>query len=653
MAVARMKKVTILAYQDVQDDLFERLRDLGIMEVRKTTELPANTRSHGEDKESAERLSKLLTIKAYFERYTTVKKGLLDMFTGKKPEISREEFETVVSGYDLDEVFLKVQKHESRLKELSQEIVSRNALLEQIVPWEGLDLPLDRICSSTACSVVLFTIPVSKQDELLQESCGLGNKVWEIGQTAGYSWIVLNEDKDHLLQRISSSGGTVVDYSQWLVYPEASTVRELISSLTARIKAAEEEIEAIKREGTEMASDLIHVLALVDHIQDERNLDKAMAQAGETDYTLVVEGFVRARDVQKLTAGLSDLRDVHIEYQDATEADDPPVFLENHPIIRPFEVITNIFGYPKYNEVDPTPILAPFFWVFYGMCLGDAVYGIVQTLVCWLFLKKVKPQGDGDKLPRLLMYCGVSTTIAGALMGSWLADLPTVLFPGTPVEWFVKKLTLLDPVANPLTLLIVSFALGIVQVWVGIVVKMYSTIRAGDVKEAILSSGSWVLFLPGLVGTGLAKVGVLHSQVPFWVMVAGALLIMYSSSRGQKNVLLKPFAGAYGLYSTVGYFSDTMSYARLLALGLASAIIGMVVNKIAHLFTSLIPYVGWVLFPIVLLGGHAFNLIINVLGSFIHSGRLQFVEFFTKFFEGGGRPFKPLTRVSENVSVLE
>ena len=116
---------------------------------------------------------------------------------------------------------------------------------------------------------------------------------------------------------------------------------------------------------------------------------------------------------------------------------------------------------------------------------------------------------------------------------------------------------------------------------------------------------------------------------------------------------MKPFSGLYGLYGTIGYFSDTMSYSRLLALGLASAIIGMVVNKIAFLMGSMIPVVGWVFVPVILIGGHVFNLVINVLGSFIHAGRLQFVEFFTKFFEGGGRPFKPLTRVNDNVSLTD
>jgi V/A-type H+-transporting ATPase subunit I len=198
---------------------------------------------------------------------------------------------------------------------------------------------------------------------------------------------------------------------------------------------------------------------------------------------------------------------------------------------------------------------------------------------------------------------------------------------------------------------VISIVLGVIQVWVGILVKMYALIRAGEVKEGILSQGSWGLLIPGLMGVVAQKAGIINSSIPLYVMYLGAFLVMYSASRGQKNILLKPFAGLYGLYSIVGYFSDTMSYSRLLALGLASAVIGVVVNKMAELVVGMVPVVGWVFVPIILLGGHIFNLVINVLGSFIHAGRLQFVEFFTKFFEGGGRPFKPLKRVSDNVSL--
>ncbi len=360
---------------------------------------------------------------------------------------------------------------------------------------------------------------------------------------------------------------------------------------------------------------------------------------------------MKARDLGLLEEGLREFTEIELVAEDPSPGDDVPVFLENHPIIRPFEVITNIFGFPKYDEIDPTPFLAPFFWLFFGICLGDAVYGIVLTIGAWWFMKSQGLKPPGDKLPRLLMYSGISTLLAGAATNSWMADLVSVFLPGTSVERFLTRLALINPIEDPLTMMLVSFAFGIFHVWVGIGVKMLSSFRKGEYSDGVWSSGSWLVFLPGLVFWVVSKAGIIKSQIPLYVMAIGALMVMYGASRSQKNILLKPFTGLYGLYGIVSYFSDTLSYSRLLALGLASAIIGVVVNKISQLVSMMVPIVGWVLVPVILAGGHVFNLVINVLGSFIHAGRLQFVEFFTKFFEGGGTPFRPLKRVSENVSV--
>jgi V/A-type H+-transporting ATPase subunit I len=394
-------------------------------------------------------------------------------------------------------------------------------------------------------------------------------------------------------------------------------------------------------------------MAVIDYYLDKKNLGEVQESVGRTRFTLVIEGWVRAKDMAALREAFSTTPLIEVIDEDPAEGDDVPVYLENHPLIRPFEVITNIFGFPKYNEIDPTPFLAPFFWIFFGICLGDAIYGIVFWLGCWYFLKTQKLADGGQKLVRLMMYSGVSTIIAGALTASWMADLATAFFPGSALERAVNGLAILNPVADPLTMLVVSFGFGIVQVWVGIGVKMLGFFRQGQYAEGIISCGSWMTFLPGLILWAVGKAGLIAGNIPLYVMLLGALMVMYSASRGQKNILLKPFAGLYGLYGTIGYFSDTMSYSRLLALGLASAIIGMVINKIAVLMANMIPVVGWVFVPVILIGGHLFNLVLNVLGSFIHADRLQFVEFFTKFFEGGGRPFKPLTRVNENVSVTD
>ncbi len=657
MAVARMKKVTIFASRDHKEPILEKIRDLEMMEVTGTQESLGQTVDlPGPEQvppDLQENIDQLAYISSYFLKYNAPKKGFIDMFTGKKPEVSFETLRDMVQNYDAETAYLKVKEHEERLKAIAQEEGKTASSREQLLPWASFDLPINRLGETAFTGNCLAVVRASSWDAYLEDiqSQGPGvhvETVWEDRGEIGLWIVYLNDESLWVRSLISSAGGTVVNLDP-TGFSGSGTAREVIQGLDETLRRLSSEQKQIEDEDRAMSQDLVKVLALWDYYQDKRNLVEVLDSVGKTVYTLVINGYVKAKDVPKFKEAFSDMSEIAIIQEDPGPDDDVPVYLENHPIVRPFEVITNIFGFPKYNEIDPTPVLAPFFWVFFGICLGDAVYGIVLALGCWLFLKTQKLDDGGQKMVRLLMYSGISTIIMGALMGSWLADFPSVFFKGTIIERFAQSVAVLDPIGDPLTLLVISFVLGIFQVWVGIMVNMWGQIRSGQVLEGIISQGSWALCLGGLVAWIATKVGLFSSPIPIYIAGVGALMVMYSASRSQKNILLKPFSGLYGLYNIVGYFSDTMSYSRLLALGLASAVIGVVVNKVAELMADMIPVVGWVFVPIILLGGHVFNLAINVLGSFIHSGRLQFVEFFTKFFEGGGKPFRPLKRVSDNV----
>jgi len=661
MAVARMRKITILAYEELEAPLFEELRDTGLMHVTKSTaagngEQPEEIDFDAEAPEYVERLSQLAVIKSYFERYNAIEKGFIDMFTGKKPEMSFGEFKNAVAGYDVPRIFARVQEHDQRLGDIGKEITGLEQKMQVFEPWRQLDIPLHEIGGTGTCDTFLAVVPVSAlgSDEIA--SSGVHHRViWEDRGQAGV-WLAVFLGKGsgdpHANSLLASLGGARVNLAREAEgYAETGLVDDIFRAIEERHSALHKEQETILAKDVEMAQGLLNTLALTDYYLDKKNLDQVRKEASRTRFTLVVEGYVKAREVGMFRDRLSVFRDIEIIDEEPGEDDDVPVYLENHPLIRPFEVVTNIFGYPSYHEIDPTPVLAPFFWVFFGMCLGDAVYGIMLTLFSWRFIKTQNL--EDDRLMRLLMYCGVSTFFAGAFMGSWLGDFPAAFLPGTLFERLTSSVALLDPINDPLTLLLVSLAFGIVHIWAGIIVKMAGTIRAGQVVDGLVDHGSWVVFLPGLVSWGLSKAGVIQSDIPLYIMIAGALLVIYSGARGQKNILLKPISGIGGLYSIVGYFSDTLSYARILALGLASAIIGVVVNTISKLVVVMLPKAGWVFVPVILAIGHLLNLVINALGSFIHSGRLQFVEFFTKFFEGGGTPFRPLKRVRENVSLTD
>ena len=660
-----MRKVLIFSSKHLEETVLERLRDMEIMQVTDVTalaNLPHAEKRSGEaspgeaesvrdarEVEISRNLSELRYVTDYLMRYKPEKKGFVDMFVGSRPEIPLARLEEIIRDFDVDEWHQKCIRADERQKEIAVELSQNQSRLEALVPWRELDIPLESIKPTKYCEVFLATFPVALWGEALRTFEERGELLQEISRDArlvrAVAVVFRDEEKQDFQDVITSVGGERV------VLQGRGLVRDVVASLEQQMASLREELDRIEEQSNDWAEKLLDVMALHDYYLDKLNILREESRIAKTREVAVIQGWVRKRDVGRLRDGFSDIKEIEILDIAPEPGDNVPVYLENPPLIRPFEVVTNIFGYPGYDEVDPTPILAPFFWVFFGICLGDAVYGIILSLVSWYFLKRYKLGDGGQKMMRLLLYSGISTFLAGALMGSWLGDLPSVFFPGTPFERFVLSVKVLDPISEPLTLMIISFLMGIFQIWVGIVIKMYSLIKSGQMFEGIMSQGSWVVFLPGLLVLAVSRAGLIHAAWPqYWALV-GAAMVMVNAARGQRNWLLKPFSAVYGLYAVVGYFSDTMSYARLLALGLSSGVVAVVINKLADLAIKMIPVLGWAFVPVVLFVGHVFNLVINALGSFIHSGRLQFVEFFTKFFEGGGKPFKPLTRQTQFVSI--
>lgn len=345
------------------------------------------------------------------------------------------------------------------------------------------------------------------------------------------------------------------------------------------------------------------------------------------------------QDKIKLVQRLSELGDdiVLVEAQPEPN-EEPPVKLENNRILAPFQYITEIYGLPKKGEIDPTPYLAFFFILFFGICLTDAGYGIVLIVITILPLLFLKKLFTDTKLLRLLFYGGISTLVMGILFGSYFgASTATVAkFP------ILLKLKQIDPIEDTVLFMAIAFLLGCLQVFFAQLVKIISGFKSAN-REIIINGLAWASFY-----IAVAFFGISHFFVPVLEIVSlpflilASLSLLWAESRGVK-IFLRPLLGIVKvLQGLIGTVSDVLSYSRLVALGLATSVIAMIVNQIAFLLGGMVPWIGWLLTALILLGGHTFNLCINALGAFIHSGRLQFVEFFPKFLEGGGRRFKPL-----------
>jgi len=452
-------------------------------------------------------------------------------------------------------------------------------------------------------------------------------------ETPGQTFILLiaiKEQKQEIIDFLKECKGDVVPYTF------ENSPKEEKKLIQGKIKDSEKHINSLKKELVDIAKRLEKLKIYHDLLIIERT--KLQIKDGTLD-----EGFLNyvlfwGQEKEKLVfeKKLKKISDkaviIETKLKDGEQA---PVLLENSKAVRPFEYVTEIFGLPKHNEIDPTPYLAFFFILFFGICITDAGYGLLLALftgAALIFFKKIV--GD-NKLIKLMFYAGISTFVIGVLFGSYFGTTPSVI--GLP---FLGGLKLIDPIEDTLLFMGIAFFLGYIQLIFAQVVRIISGKRNKN-KEMVLTGIAWgLVFLFGGVLLASVKVPGLRNIGLFGIAVSGGLLLL-AETKGVR-IFLKPLIGSVKiLQGLINAMSDILSYSRLMALGLATAVIALIVNQMASLFGGMIPYVGFILGGLILVGGHLFNLTINALSGFIHSGRLQFVEFFPKFLEGGGRRLQP------------
>jgi V/A-type H+-transporting ATPase subunit I len=329
--------------------------------------------------------------------------------------------------------------------------------------------------------------------------------------------------------------------------------------------------------------------------------------------------------------------------------EEPPVDIVNNSFIQPFEAVTRLYGMPGHKDLDPTLFLAGFFFLFFGLSLTDVGYGIFLMAVATMILTLFKVAPVVRTFAKLLLFMGLGSALVGLLFGGYLGIAPESL-----PSW-LRAIQLFDPIGNPLPVFYLALGLGVFQVMVGMFLKIYSDARNGELMNGILDQGPWLfVFFAAIaylgVTTGYLNIIATPDQLINLIYV-GLVLVVLASGRKGKTILEKVQSAALSLYASIGYFSDILSYSRLLALGLATTALAFAVNLIAEIVYDAVPYVGIVFAGLVLVIGHTFTLAVNTLGAFIHSARLQFVEFFGKFISGTGRLFRPFAREKSYVSI--
>jgi len=636
MGLAKVEKVGILAHASLSLTVLSSLQEAGIVQIeevdRSETGLGSTPADISELDHVLHRLKHGLDFLSHFEE-----KGFLDKIMAQKPALSFEEREEVLKS-DYLPVLDRLEKIEAEKNELLSNLKFVQKETEFLLPLAGLELPVSAFKSANLIEVMVGTLPLSRSEDLADLAAETTLWYEVIGEEKRVCFLllfVLKEDKDIIGEKLKE----VEFIPLYIAEPifakaeEDDRLRDIIEKNRREIEDEKREIAELDEEARKMAVHKEKLAKLYDILHNEREKLSASRLLGETEKTVYLEGWVRSEDIPRLRSVLArSAEECEVYTRPPLEGEDAPVILENPKPAEPFEVVTKLYGLPHRDSVDPTVPLAPFFFIFVGLCVSEAGYGLVMAILSLLYMKFAKPKGSALQFFRLLLLLGVSNIILGTLVGGWFG------FP-------VRRLLIIDPLTNPLSFLILSLVLGFIQVWFGTLLKLIIQFKKKSYLQAIFVQGGWLLLLPSLVAYFITK------QTLWGILALGGASGVVFFASPKRNPVARFLGGLYNLYDISKYLGDVLSYTRLLALGLATGVIAMVVNTLAR--TALgIPWVGWLFAALVFVGGHLFNLAISFLGGFVHSMRLQFVEFFIKFFQAGGKAFKPFRLESKFVEFI-
>lgn len=668
MAVLQMQRMSICALKKDRKAILERLQSMGVMEINHILEEDedfqcmdtANARSSFE--KAAAAADQALEL---LQQYAPVKQSMLSSLAGKDL-VDREKYDSILQAKDqLMKVAGKIRALDKERAEKKAHILKIENSIESLTPW----LPLDVRLSFEGTKYVvmlpgtlsgLYTLD-SIYSRMAEQAPDLDVDIHIISaeQDATYFTVFcLRETAKQVEDALRSIGfarpSQVIDRVPADV---KSDMEKEISEVQSQIGQIEKEISglAVHREGLEF---------LADYYRVRGDKYEVLGQLPQSKSTFLVSGYIPERESAKVQKALTDKYQCVVDVEGLKEEEEAPVLLKNNRFSSGAEGILEAFGLPAKGEVDPTVFMSFFYVFLFGMMLSDAAYGAIVSGVCAALLVKFpRMEQSMRKSMQLFFWCGLSTLFWGVMFSGYFGDAVNVISKtffghevGIPALWFV-------PLNDPMKLLMYSMLFGVIHLFVGLGLKGYMSLRdkkyldffCDVVLWYMLLAGLLIMLLPSEMFTSIAGIAIVFpaavTALGKWLAILGAVGILLMSGRGTKNIAVRLALGAYDLYNISGWLSDVLSYSRLLALGLATGVIASVVNQMGSMGGKSV--FGVIVFIFAFVVGHTFNLAINLLGSYVHTNRLQFVEFFGKFYEGGGRAFHPFKENTKYADIKE
>ena len=653
MAIAKMAKIIIASHRTQASELLEELQHEGICHILNADEAILS-RDFPELGALAERpkdieglLNRLEKSIAFLKNYAQAQKGLASVLS-PRTVVDVQSYQKVVSDRQILKTIEKSEQLEVSMEKTKSEIESLQFTLEMLKSWVSLETPVEEIgrLHKAACWAGLLPIQQFEQtEEKLSESGAAIQQIGTDSNKCACLIVALKENADQAQKLLRSAEFEPVSFE-----PMTGTVAKLIKEHRKKLKQAQKKLQSQTDNAAALSENLLNLEILYDHYQNLLNREQAKDTAPATECTVLLEGWVKKKNFPRLKKIVSGFEASSLTQIEPAQDEEIPVEIENKRAVKPFEVITRLYGMPQHFEVDPTVFLAPFFALFFGLCLTDAGYGLVIIALMIFFIKKM--QGD-KKLMWMLGICSAATVFAGALTGGWFGDGVQQFVPA--LKPLREKMMWFDPLEKPMTFFILALVLGYFQILFGLVIAFGHNLKRRDYIAAACDQLTWLVMLNSIVIFGLSKAGWL--PIPdgvgtfcgYLALLPAVSILLLSEREGTWAGRIG--MGAYNLFSTIFYVGDVLSYLRLMALGMVTAGLAMAINVIAKIALD-IPYgIGFILMILVLVGGHGFNLAISGLSAFVHTLRLQYVEFFPKFIAGGGKSFQPLSKEYKHIYI--
>lgn len=650
MSVSTMKKLTVFSSEKDADRIVRRLMNLRCVEIAATDckqeTLPLTRMRCSMPSEcSDERMAELRQAIAELTPYTTRTKRLgRDLH-----KIRREDF---YADGRADAAWQTVRDSaalRARLDAIAAEEARLRRLADSLAPWSELDLPFDEL-STAQTAVFLGSLPPASTAELLLEELAPLHAFCEIvseNKSGVYVAVTYHKADEDRVTAILAGRGFVRALPEGVT---EGTAQENLIHIDEALERHAVEAEREKERFFALAEHLEDVEILYDLLMTDRLAVSHRQKLAQSRTCTVLEGWVPTFTQDAVEAELARF-DCAYALDDPSEDEEPPVLLRNNRFAMTFEWVIGMYAYPKYGRFDPTFIMSIFYFILFGMMFADVGYGLLLTLACFGGVRLMHPKPGLRRMMYMFGFCGISSMVQGVIFGGWFGDLPTALMTNvlhvnvdTGVGHFFGSGLWFNPLDDPMTFLILSLAVGGVHLVAGMAVRFYVLCKDGQAGEALCTIlPFWVLF------AGLVLL-LLMPSIGTYVALAGVALILVLNGYGVRNPIKRLIKGLGGLYGLINYASDLLSYSRILALGLVAGVIAKVINLITMMGSNAI---GFVVMLIVLIAGHVLNLAINVLGTFVHTSRLQYIEFFGKFYEDGGRPFEPALPSEEYTEEME